>query len=127
MRFRIKRFVSSLFFPLAIFASLCSAKGSETDDRAVATYAPKPGYPVLPNGKLPEGSGMFILRIDPKTGLVKYVSVEKSTGSPLLDKSSIDCLKRWRFMPNPRLSRVKVPFTYTAHGIPTDWKIVPDS
>ena len=118
----MKRYVALVLSALAIVTHLCAATDIEPGGRVVATYAPKPDYPVLPNGNLPEGSGMFLLKIDPKTGIVKSVSVEKSTGWPILDKSTIDCLKQWRFIRG--VPKVKVPFTYTAHGIPSDWKIV---
>ncbi len=120
----MKLSVASIFVALAIATRICNATDTEPDGRVLATYAPKPDYPVLPNGKLPEGSGLFLLKVDPKTGIVRSVSVEKSTGSAFLDKSTIDCLKRWRFIRNAGVSKVKVPFTYTAHGIPPDWKIV---
>src|SRR5256885_2104283 len=92
-----------------------------TRAKALAVSAPKPDYPILPSGNRPEGSGMFLLHIDSKSGIVKSVSVDQSTGSPLLDKASIDCLRRWRFAPGA--PKAKVPMTYTAHGLPPGWKI----
>ena len=112
------------FFALTVatFATASPVKPRGGATNAVAVYAPKPEYPVLPNGRRPEGSGEFLLHIDSMTGRVKFVTVEKSTGSAILDKTSIDCLKRWRFAPGT--PKAIVPMTYTAHGIPPDWKIV---
>jgi len=89
---------------------------------AIAYYAPKPEYPTLPDGSRPEGSGVFVLHIDLRTGRVKSVSVEKSTGFAILDKAAIDCYKQWRF--NRGVPMVKCPITFTTHGLPSDWKIV---
>jgi TonB family protein len=110
------RSIGSLLFGCFALIDLCGAAGTEPDGRLLAIYAPKPEYPVLPNGHLPQGSGMFLLQIDPKTGVVKSVSVEKSTGSAVLDKTTIDCLRRWKFIRNAGVSKVKIPFTYTATG-----------
>jgi len=87
---------------------------------AIAYYAPKPEYPTLPDGSRPEGSGMFVLHINPKTGLVKYVTVEKSTGFAILDRAAIDSYKQWRF--NHGVPIAKCPNTFTTHGLPSDWK-----
>jgi TonB family protein len=85
-----------------------------------AYYAPKPDYPALPSGERPEGSGMFVLHINPKTGVVKSVSIEKSTGFAILDQAAIDAYKRWRFPPG--VPTAKCPITFTTHGLPSGWK-----
>jgi len=63
---------------------------------------------------------MFALHLNRKTGIVKFVTVEKSTGSKLLDNAAIDCFKRWRFIRNIEAPMVKVPFTFTTTGIIED-------
>ncbi len=89
---------------------------AEPQPKAMAIYAPQPEYPSLPNGQRPEGSGMFVFHIDPKTGVVRSVSVEKSTGHAILDKAAIDALRRWRFTPGNPI--VKIPMTFTTHRLP---------
>ena len=90
--------------------------------KAVAYYAPKPEYPAEARARNIEGSGMFVLHINPRTGRVTSVSIEKSTGSAILDKAAIDSYMQWRF--NRGVPMVKCPITFTAHGLPSDWKIV---
>jgi TonB family protein len=83
---------------------------------ASAIYAPPPVYPSLPDGKRPEGSGVFVLHVSPKSGIVRFVSVEKSTGFAVLDNAAIGCFKRWKF--KPRGARlVKIPLSFS-HNLP---------
>src|SRR5437762_2998969 len=69
--------------------------------KAFAYHAPRPLYPIvyrtLPKSQWPHGSGIFTVHIDQKSGLVTSVSVKKSTGSSILDKTAIDSLGRWKF------------------------------
>lgn len=88
----------------------------EPEPKALAIYAPQPLYPSLRNGKKPEGSGIFLVHIDPKTGVVRSVSVEKSTGFAILDKAAIDAYRRWKFRPGN--SKAKIPITFTGHELP---------
>ena|SRR5205823_1262581 len=74
---------------------------------AVAVYAPRPMY--SPNW--PEGKGVFILRLDTKTGKVVSVSIAKSMGAMILDQSAVAGLKQWRFRPGPK--SVRIPFEFT--------------
>jgi periplasmic protein TonB len=99
--------------PVALFL-LAQALLAGSPPKAVAIYAPAPEYPALANGKRPEGSGIFVLHINAKTGVVKSVSVTKTTGSPILDKAAIDAVRRWKFRPGSPL--VRIPMTLTAHG-----------
>jgi TonB family protein len=118
------RLAVSLLFTVAALTHLCHAAGTEPDGRVLATYAPLPEYPAEARARNLEGDGMFLLHLDQKKGTVRSVSVEKSTGYRLLDNAAIDSLKRWKFIRNIDVPMVKVPFTFTTHGIPPDWKIV---
>jgi len=80
-------------------------------------YAPLPEYPPAARERGLEGSGVFVLHLNRKAGTVISVTIEKSTGSAILDDAAIACLKRWRFIRNIDVSTVKVPFTYTATGL----------
>ena len=75
-------------------------------DKAVALYAPRAEY----SPTWPDGSGVFILHLDTRTGKVISVSVAKSTGYTVLDRSAVASLKKWRFRPGPKA--VKIPFTF---------------
>jgi TonB family protein len=86
--------------------------------KCLAIYAPRPEYPSLPNGQRPEGKGLFICRVDAKTGRVTSVSIAKSTGFAILDQAAVDCYKRWRFKPDTCAREVKIPLDFTTHGLP---------
>ena len=108
--------------PTIAIAGVCyfsPTLGLSSEAKCVATYAPRPGYPSLPNGRRPEGKGVFVCHIDAKTGRVTSVSIAKSTGSELLDKACVDCCKRWKFEPDTCAREVKIPFEFTTHGLPT--------
>jgi protein TonB len=84
--------------------------------KAFAYFAPRPDYPPaayrrLPKDQWPQGSGLFTVNIDQKTGLVSSVSVKKTTGFAILDKAAIDALRRWRFR-IPTKPSVEVPITF---------------
>ena len=80
--------------------------------KAHAYFAPQPDYPYLARVNHIEGSGVFTVQIDPRTGLVTSVSVKKSTGWATLDKAAIDALRRWRFT-TPTKPSVEVPIRFT--------------
>src|ERR1051326_4884571 len=63
-------------------------------------------------GQSPKGTGVFLLDFDYATGTVSDVHVLKSTGSPILDATSIRTFKRWRCKPGA-YRHVKIPITYT--------------
>ena len=66
----------------------------------ITLYEPEPKCPPLARSRRIEGKGLFILRVQMDTGLVKDVQVERSTGSSILDSSARDALKEWRFKPD---------------------------
>ncbi len=43
--------------------------------------------------------GIFVLRVHIKTGRVKEVVIERSTGQPVLDVEVLRAFKQWRFKP----------------------------
>lgn len=101
--------VASVFaFPLR------SAVGAE--EERVAIYAPRLEYPPFSSlhqgWQRPQGKGLFVCHIDPKTGHVTSVSIAKSTGFAMLDSAAIKGLKRWRFRPNCA-KEVEIPVDYT--------------
>jgi TonB family protein len=74
----------------------------------LAIYKPQPEYPLRARAQHLTGNGFFILHVEIRTGLVKDVQVERSTGSSILDAAAINGLKQWRFKPGalspPRLA-----------------------
>jgi TonB family protein len=59
-----------------------------------------------------KGSGVFALNVDPETGLVTSVQIEKSTGWGILDASCLKTFKRWRFKPHT-VRKLDIPVIFT--------------
>jgi TonB family protein len=86
-----------------------------TDDQAakLLIYSPMPKYPSFAQRELlrakrgyytttlfpRDPKGIFILRVHIKTGRVKEVVIERSTGEPILDVEAVRAFKQWRFKP----------------------------
>ena len=60
---------------------------------------PKPEYPVQARAHHVTGEGMFMMRVQRKSGRVKNVEIIHATGSKMLDDAAIQGLYRWRFKP----------------------------
>ena len=84
--------------------------------KAMVTYAPRPVYPYEARRQRVTGSGVALLTVDQRSGTVTDVLMAQSCGNAILDKSTLDSLRRWRFKPGS-VSRVHVPITYTLMGV----------
>jgi TonB family protein len=58
-----------------------------------------PDYPYDARKARLEGTGLFRLHINVTTGKVIKVTVLKSTGAAILDRSVLSALRRWQFKP----------------------------
>ena len=105
-RYTILRLTAIAF----IFAFSLNPAVSAEKKRAMI-FKPRIPWPTLPDGRRPEGSGLFVCHVDTKTGLVRYVSVAKSTGFAILDKAGIDAFSKARFRGSGPL--VYVPVTWS--------------
>jgi TonB family protein len=83
--------------------------------RQLAIYAPRPAYPKDAQGRRSTGSGIVVMEIDKKTGLVKSAKMEKSTGNKLLDAAALQAFSQWRFKPGT-VWRVHSPITFTTNA-----------
>jgi TonB family protein len=90
-------------------ASLRSVKG-------MMAYAPRPVYPYEARRQRVTGSGVALLTVDQTLGTVTDVVMAHSCGNAILDNSTLDALRRWRFKPGSA-ARVQVPITYTLMGV----------
>jgi TonB family protein len=79
---------------VAPIRELTPAQAARVDD-----YTPAPEYPFEARRRHIAGSGYFRLHVQARTGLVKLVEVEQSTGSQILDVAAINTYKLWRFKP----------------------------
>ena len=66
---------------------------------AMAIYSPKPKYPLFALMRHEEGAGIFVFRVDIKSGRVKKVVVARSTGHKDLDAAALKIFKEWKFQP----------------------------
>ncbi len=74
-------------------------------------FAPKPYFPGRARREYETGAGVFLLNVNPETGLVASIKVEKTTGLWSLDVSCLKALIRWRFKPHT-LTKVRVPVRF---------------
>ena len=83
--------------------------------KALAIYAPRPKYPKDAQGRRPTGSGIVVMEVDERTGLVKSARMEKSTGNKLLDDAALQGFSQWRFKPGS-VRRIHCPITFWRNG-----------
>ena len=83
--------------------------------KAMVAYAPRPVYPYEARRQRITGSGVALLTIDQILGTVTNVEIAQTYGNAILDNSTLDALRRWRFKPGS-VARVRVPITYTLMG-----------
>jgi len=84
--------------------------------KAKVAYAPRPIYPYEARRQRVTGSGIALVTVDETSGTVTDVRMAQSCGNVILDNSTLDALRRWRFKPGS-VSKVQVPITYTLMGV----------
>jgi TonB family protein len=83
--------------------------------KAYAISTPRPEYPYQARSRHVMGSGVALITIDLVTGSVVAATMEQSTGSAVLDNSTLSAFKRWRFKPGT-VSKVRIPITFDLAG-----------
>jgi TonB family protein len=79
--------------------------------QSMAISAPLPQYSYEAKRRKLTGSGVCVVTVDTATGTVTDARMFQSTGSPVLDKLTIQTFKSWRFKPGT-VSQVRVPISY---------------
>lgn len=79
--------------------------------QSMAISAPLPQYTYEAKRRNLNGSGTCVVTVDVATGRVTDARMFQSTGSPMLDKLTIQTFKSWRFKPGT-VSQVRVPISY---------------
>jgi TonB family protein len=74
-----------------------------------------PEYPAALRHRGISGRGVFLLKIDSKTGEVVEVKVIKSTGYTVLNELAAKGFLQCRFQPGGR-TEIKIPYEFWAHG-----------
>jgi TonB family protein len=75
----------------------------------------RPQYPYEARARGIQGSGVFLLSINPKTGLATRVRRLHSTGSQILDNAFTSACWFWGFKPGTP-KELLVPVTFTMNG-----------
>ena len=78
---------------------------------AKAVIFPIPVYPYEAKRQRITGDGVCVITVDTASGKVTDATMEQSTGNAILDKSTTETLRQWRFKPGT-VSRVRVPVIY---------------
>jgi TonB family protein len=78
-----------------------------------------PEYPRSAANYALRGKGLFLLKVNPKTGEVDEVKVLKSTGHVFLNELSAKAFLQWKFQPGV-VTQVQVPVEFYAHGFSRD-------
>ena len=89
-----------------------------TGSGSVRTFAidtPRPAYPYEARRRQVTGSGVAALAVDWTSGDVREAHMAQSTGSDILDASTLSAFRRWRFKPKSVRS-VRIPITYNLTG-----------
>ena len=79
--------------------------------QSMAITAPLPDYTYEMKRRSLSGNGVCVVTVDSATGAVTNASMFQSTGSPLLDKITIQTFKSWRFKPGT-VSQIRIPISY---------------
>ncbi len=106
--------VAAIWSTVAVTAAasvtcLGASPSVSTGGVAFAIHCPRPEYPYEARSRYYTGSGIFICRIDIKSGRVKKVLIAKSTGHAILDAEAVKALKQWQFQPG-KLRPIKEMF-----------------
>jgi len=79
--------------------------------KTVAVSRPLPVYPYQAKHHHIAGDGVCIVTVDTASGKVTDATMKQSSGNAILDKSTTDAFRQWRFKPRT-VSRVRVPISY---------------
>ena len=99
--------------------SLAAPVVAPTQPRFDADYLdnPKPSYPAISRRLAEQGRVVLRVRVE-ADGRAAEVQLHSSSGSPRLDQSALDTVRRWKFVParlgqTPTAAWVLVPIAFT--------------
>src|SRR5215813_15499577 len=79
--------------------------------KQVVLFGPKPYFPSHARREYKTGAGKFLLNVNPETGLVDSIKIEKTTGLWSFDVSCLKTFIKWRFKPHT-LIKLHVPISF---------------
>jgi TonB family protein len=71
----------------------------------------RPDYPYEARNASMQGSGVFILNINEKTGVIESIRIKKSTGYRILDLAAMKAFITYRFKPHTP-TKVWIPVSF---------------
>jgi Gram-negative bacterial TonB protein C-terminal len=95
---RVTRIISAC---VLVWLTAVETHARSTGQLPAMIYAPTPEYPTQAAMYHTSAKGVFVLRVQIRTGAVKEVLVEQSTGWSILDGVAKRTLMQWRFKPGP--------------------------
>lgn len=114
---------------LGLLTSISVCLASSTNHSVqVDVYVPKPqGIVKFVSPEYPSklattgvsGNGLFLVKVNPKTGQVDEVKVLRSCGYSLLNELAAKALLQWTFQPGSA-AQLKVPVEFRTHGFSRD-------
>jgi TonB family protein len=78
-------------------------------------YQVPPEYPFEARRSRITGHGILVGQVDSRTGKVKSVRMEKSTGNTILDQASMNAFRQWLFKPGT-VREFRTPINYEMVG-----------
>ena len=101
---RINRIVLQATIIIVVLAKSSSSLAAERvvvapDAQQWVIHMVLPRYPTAARQRHATGAGIFVMRVQIKTGLVKSVDVARTTGDADLDAAAVAALRQWRFKP----------------------------
>jgi protein TonB len=108
--------------PASPVAAAAAASAPPSPPRVNAAYLdnPKPAYPLSARQRRLEGTVRLRVLIS-AAGTVEQIEVQQTSGSPALDRSALEAVKHWRFVPARRGEEavpawLVVPIVFTLKG-----------
>jgi TonB family protein len=96
----------------ALSCSVSAAPVSEEEARKHVINSPRPEYPLEARKHYWTGSGIVVVDVDTKSGLVVGVRMLKTTGHAILDQAAIAAFSRWHFKPGVSFHQVMIPIRF---------------
>ena len=97
--FRILTLIVASFATGASFAATGTVSSPPPDVTRLVVYAPRPEYPADAIQRGRSGTGIYLMRVQIKSGAVTQVFVGRSAGDRSLDAAAVKALLTWRFKP----------------------------
>jgi TonB family protein len=98
--YTLRRFLIVVFLVTGPFiVAAATVSPPPPDVTRLVVHAPRPEYPERAVQRGAVGTGVYLLRVQIKSGVVTQVIVGRSAGHGPLDAAAVKTLRTWRFKP----------------------------